>query len=482
MLLDGQGPLCAQVYRGLRNAIVQGDFAPGTRLPATRDVAVDLRISRSTVLLAYEQLVAEGYAVGRRGSGTYVADTPAQPALVRAVAPAADRTPRLSRLGAGLVGERRLPLESGYIGARRTHRWDFRYGMPSLAEFPLDAWHRSLGRTARRAAHRAYDYGSPQGSPALRAALATYLGQARGVRCSPDHIVIVSGSQQALDLTARVLLDRGDRVAVEEPGYEGARQAFRAVGARLVPAPVDAEGLDPATLPPARLAFVTPSHQYPLGGVLSWPRRSALLAWASRHQAWVVEDDYDGEYRFDGPPIPPLKALDSDARVLYVGTFSKVMFPSLRIGYLVCPPGLVDAFARMRLVADGGGPQLEQEALADFIARGTFARHVRRSRHRSGERRRMLVDALNEALGDRLVVSGANAGLHVAVWLPGVPAREAVPIARRASAAGIGIYPIAPYYLIPPRHEGFILGYGALPVAEIRTGVKRLAGVFAGSA
>lgn len=475
ILLDRRGPLFQQVYRALRDAIVAGTFAPATRLPPTREVAAELGVARSTVLLAYEQLAAEGYVCGRQGSGTYVQGGPRAPSAP----PRSGRraAPRLSRLGGALTAGRRLPIESSYVAGRRSLRWDFRYGMPSLEEFPLETWQRCLGRTVRRAPRRAYDYGAPQGSPALRGALAAHLGQVRGVPCTAEQIVIVSGSQQGLDLVARVLIDPGDRVVIEEPGYEGARHAFLAAGARLAPTPVDAEGMNPGSLPDARLAFVTPSHQYPLGGVLSWTRRAALLAWAARCRAWIVEDDYDGEYRLDGPPIPPLKTLDADERVLYLGTFSKVMFPALRIGYLVCPPALVDVVTRMRLVADGGSPQLEQDALADFIDRGAFARHVRRSRVRTADRRRVLIEALAEHLGDRVVVCGANSGLHIVVWVRGAPARSAGGIARRAAEAGVGIYPVTPYYLTPPREAGFILGYGAMRTGDIRDGIARLATV-----
>ena len=481
MFLDGNGPLFQQVYRTIRDGILAGRFAAGGRLPPTRGLASDLGVSRATVVQAYQQLAAEGYLDGRQGSGTYVhGPAPAArrgPAPARRAAGAAAAAPRLGRLASALLERRRLPLESAYASARSPLRWDFRYGLPSLADFPLETWQRCLGRAARRAPARAYDYGPPEGSPALRAALAGYLGRSRGVLCAPEQILIVTGSQQGIDLVARVLLDPGDRVVVEEPGFEGARNAFLARDATLVPADVDDEGLDPAALPAARLALATPSHQYPLGGVLSWTRRASLLAWAGRHAAWVVEDDYDGEYRFDGRPVPPLKALDADDRVLYLGTFSKVMFPALRIGYVVLPRTLVEPFRRAKLIADGGSPRLEQEALAEFIARGAFERHVRRSRQRNGERRAVLLEALHERLGDRVTVAGANAGLHVVAWVRGVPGRAAGALARRAAEAGVGIYPITPYYLTPPAQAGFILGYSGLAAPDIRAGIARLARV-----
>jgi GntR family transcriptional regulator/MocR family aminotransferase len=478
MYLDGHGPLFQQVYRAIRDAIVSGRFTSGARLPPTRLLADDLGVSRATVLLAYEQLAAEGYVGGRRGSGTYVQGAAATPAAAPRRREAGGSRPRLGRLAAALVAHRRPPLESGYAPTRPALRWDFRYGLPSLEEFPLETWQRCVGRAARHAPARAYDYGPPQGSPALRAALAEYLGRSRNVLCAPEQLVVVTGSQQGIDLAARLLLDPGARAVVEEPGFEGARNAFLACGATLAPVAVDAEGLDPAALPDAaRLALVTPSHQYPLGGTLSWTRRAALLGWAARTGAWVIEDDYDGEYRFDGRPVPPLKALDADDRVLYLGTFSKVMFPALRLGYLVLPPTLVEAFARAKLLADGGSPRLEQEALAEFVASGAFARHVRRSRARNGERRAALLGAIGDFLGDRVAVCGANAGLHAVLWVRGVPGRSAGALARRAAEAGVGIYPVTPYYLTPPGRAGFILGYGALRTADIRAGIARLARV-----
>ena len=478
MYLDGQGALFQQVYRVLRDGIVDGRFAATTRLPPTRALASDLGVSRATVLLAYEQLAAEGYVGARQGSGTYV-QGPVSVAPAAPRGPAASRgAPRLGRLATALLANRRPPLESAYAGVRPALRWDFRYGLPSLDDFPLETWQRCVGRAARSAPAGAYDYGPPQGSPALRAALAAYLGRSRGVSCAAEQIVVVTGSQQGIDLAARLLVRPGARAVVEEPGFEGARNAFLAAGATLAPVAVDDEGLDPDALPrDACLALVTPSHQYPLGGVLSWTRRAALLAWASRADAWVIEDDYDGEYRFDGRPIPPLKTLDADDRVLYLGTFSKVMFPALRVGYLVLPPALIEAFARGKLLADGGSPRLEQDALADFLASGAFERHVRRSRARAGARRALLLQALQERLGDRVAICGANSGLHVVLWARDVPGRAAGALARRAAEAGVGIYPITPYYQTPPPLAGFILGYGALRLETIRPGVARLAKV-----
>jgi GntR family transcriptional regulator/MocR family aminotransferase len=480
--LDGDGPLFRQLYRALRAGILDGVVPPGTRLPATRALATELGLSRTTVLLAYDQLAAEGYLDGRRGSGTFVQAVAAPSAPSRAPTSLTSRAParpRLSAFGTRLIDRRSRPIFSSYVSGRPRLPCDFRYGAPCMHDFPVQVWQRCLGRRARRASAAYYDYGHPQGSPALRAALAGYLLRGRGVRCDPDQILIVSGSQQGLDLAARLLLSPGDVAAVEEPGYEGARRAFLAAGARLALVPTDDDGLDLDALARtgrrARVAHVTPSHQYPLGGVMPYPRRVALLAWAARAGAYVLEDDYDGEYRFGGRPLDALKALDEGERVVYVGTFSKVMFPAIRIGYLVLPPALVEPFARAKLLADGGSAFLEQEALADFIGSGAFERHIRRSRAWNGDRRATLLRALAHHFGDAVTVAGTNAGLHVVVWLTGLPQRAGRELVAHAAALGVGIYPVTPYYETPPATLGLLLGYGALPVRSIATGIARLA-------
>ena len=439
-------------------------------------------MSRTTVLQAYEQLAAEGFIAGRTGSGSYVsaATKPAGKRRDSTREPRATRQqPTLSRFAHRLEERLARPLYSSYVSEQAPVAYDFRYGRPSIADFPVRAWQRCIGRRARAASVRAHDYGHPQGSPALRSALAGYLSRARGVHVDADHLLIVTGSQQGLDLAARVLLDPGDTAVVEEPGYEGARRAFEAAAAKLVFVAADGDGLQSEELalaaPRARIAHVTPSHHYPLGGIMPFARRIALLAWASRAGAYVVEDDYDGEYRFGGRPLEALKALDEDERVIYLGTFSKVMYPALRVGYLALPDSLTEAFTRAKLVADGGGPMLEQDALADFIASGEFERHIRRSRKRYGERRAALLDALQKRLGDRVEICGADAGLHVVVRLLDEHAPTAREVARRAREVGVGIYPLDPYYERPPRRPAFVVGYGSVKPADIRAGVAKLA-------
>ncbi|HEY2385789.1 MAG TPA: PLP-dependent aminotransferase family protein [Candidatus Binatia bacterium] len=487
--LDGEGALHYQVYKALRAEILSGNPPHGGRLPSTRALALESGISRMTIQTAYEQLLAEGYAVGRHGSGTYVAgptDAPA-PAMrlggtaplprLGAVAARAAAAPRVSRLGRRVFDDV-TPLLSSRGHGRPRPRWDFRHGLIDMRDFPHATWRRELARQARRSEIAAHDYPPAQGSLLLREAIAAYLRRSRGLRCAAEHLVVVNGSQQGLDVTARLLLDPGASALVEDPGYEGARSAFQLAGARVIPVPVDEHGLDPARIPRAarraRLAHVTPSHQYPLGGVMPLARRQALLAWAAHHDAYVVEDDYDGEFRFEGHPVAPLKVLDDAARVLFIGTFSKVMFPALRLGYVVVPPPLVRAFARVKALGDGGTPVLEQEALAAFIASGAFERHLRRARAQHAARRAALLGALREELGERAEVVGTNAGLHVLLRLRGWTPARVEALARRAYAANVGVYPATPYYAAAPREGSLVLGYAGLTPAEIRAGIRAL--------
>jgi GntR family transcriptional regulator/MocR family aminotransferase len=358
-------------------------------------------------------------------------------------------------------------------------RYDFRPGRPSFADLPYALWCRLLGARARQASLPDLEYGPPAGRRALREAISTRLRRLRGLDADPDRIVIVNGTQEALDLICRVLLNPGDRVLLEEPHYTGARCAFMAAGAELVFSPVDAHGM---RIPRARagkravrLAYVTPAHQFPTGEVLSIERRLELLAWASRLGAFVVEDDYDGEYRYDGQPPQALAGFDREGRTIYVGTFSKTLFPALRLGYLVLPRPLVEPFVATKAIGDTGRAPLEQLALADFIDAGHFDRHLRRTTGSNAARREALVSALREEFGQRVEVIGASAGLHVFAWVKGKrggPVRDA---AARAEAAGIGLYPADPFYATPPGRTGILLGFGALRERDIRDGIRRLA-------
>jgi GntR family transcriptional regulator/MocR family aminotransferase len=476
--LRDSGALSGQVYAALRRAILAGELAAGARLPSTRVLARDLAVSRNTVLLAYDQLLAEGYVHGRTGSGTFVAhavpEAPSAAARSRqrrsaaaapALSPFGQRISRIAPAGT-LADDDRLP-------------YDFRYGAPTPGDFPHAVWRRLLSRHARASTMASMTYGPREGTPALRQALAAYLRRARAVACDAEQVIVVNGAQQALDLIARILVDAGDTVVLEDPCYLGARWAFQAAGARLVAAPVDEEGLDVTRLPReaarARLAYVTPSHQFPTGVVMSLSRRLALLEWARARSAWVVEDDYDSEYRYEGRPIEAVQGLDGSRRVIYVGTLSKVLFPALRLGYLVVPPELVGVFRATKWVTDRHSPTLYQQVLADFIADGHFERHLRRSRTRHAARRAALLEALDAFLRDRVDVVGANTGKHVLVWLRDVPARAMPAVAAEARKDGVGVYPVTPYYFKPPRRAGFLLGYTPLDERDIREGIHRFA-------
>jgi GntR family transcriptional regulator/MocR family aminotransferase len=478
--LDGRGPLYQQVYRALRRAILDGALRPDARLPATRSLAEDLGVSRNTVLLAYEQLRDEGYASARTGSGTYVAQSlPDEPA------PVARKPPRGRARAAALHSEYATRMLAkaprGGVGwgmPRRNLPYDFRYGEPAYGDLPLETWCRLLGRRARRASTRRLAYGGPTGAPELQRALAAYLQSARGVVCAPEQIVITHGTQQAIDLVARVLVDPGARVALEEPHYTGFSFAFGAYGAELMPVPVDESGLrttELETVPALRGVCTTPSHQFPTGAVLTLERRLQLLAWAERTAAFVLEDDYDGEYRYTGRPIPSLQSLDRTGCVLYVGTASKLLFPSLRIGWLVVPEPLVRAFTLAKAYSDTGSASLEQLVLADFIESGHLERHVRRSRVRNAARREALQTAVARHLDGVAVLAGTRAGLHGLLWIPDLRGAREADLRRRCEARGVGIYPVRPYYTRAPRRAGYVLGYAALEPEAIDEGIRRVA-------
>ena len=475
--LDGDGPLHRQAYRALRAAILARRLVPGARLPATRALARELGLSRNTVLAAYEQLVAEGYASARVGSGTTVCGTlPAGPRPAAATPSRRAGPLRLSAFGARIAAG--IPRgQATWSLPREALPYDFRYGEPAYADLPLATWSRLLGRRARRLSVKRLAYQPPGGAPELREALVGYLARARGVRATPEQLIVVRGSQQAIDLATRLLVDPGDSVVLEEPHYTGFSFCLTALGAKPAFVPVDEDGLRVdalAAVRTARLAFVTPSHQFPAGGVLPLARRLALLTWAQQRAAYVFEDDYDGEFRYAGRPLECLQALDDHGRVLYAGTASKLLFPALRIGWLVAPPGLAEHFEAAKALADTGTATLEQLALADFIADGHLERHVRRMRVRLARRRAALIEALVKQLGERAQVRGADAGLHVLLRLGELAMRDVRALREACRARGVGIYPAAPFYARPPRQAEVLLGYGALGEDAIREGVRRL--------
>jgi GntR family transcriptional regulator/MocR family aminotransferase len=492
--LDGVGPLYQQIYRAFRKEILSRALAPGERVPSTRDLADLLKVSRNTVVLAYEQLSAEGYLETRMGAaGTVVASVVTPDSVYSNFSGSPDRQePDLSRPSArlGVVGKRilraaravtnslGLPSLSWELKPPRVP-YDFRPGRAVFPDLPYAHWCRLLGSRARHATVRDLDYGPPEGRQELRQAIAARLRRLRGVDTSPHRIVIVNGTQQALDLICRALLNPGDRVLMEEPHYTGARCTFMAAGAELVTSSVDNNGIriPKATRAkrPVRLAYVTPSHQFPTGAVLPIARRLELLNWAARVGAFIVEDDYDSEYRYDGPPLQALAGLDREGRVIYVGTFSKILFPALRLGYLVVPDSLLETVVAAKAVGDTGTASLEQLALADFISEGHFDRHIRRTNASNAARRDVLVGAIRKEFGERADVCGANAGLHLLVWLKGKKGGMIADVSRKAEMAGVGLYCVDSFYTKPPRRTGIVLGYAHLREGEIREGIRRLA-------
>ena len=478
-----RAPLQRQLYDEIRSAILDGRLRPRARLPATRVLATDAGVSRNTVSEAFNQLLAEGYLEGKVGSGTYVAGTlPDQLLRVgRAQAPSPEAPPSAAGLSAR---GRMLASIPGSLMRREEALHAFCTGLPAFDQFPKELWARLAARLLRHAPTAVLTYGQPGGYLPLRRAIAEYLRAARGVRCSPDQVIVTAGSQQALDLAARVLLDPGDTAWVEDPGYLGARGALQAAGVRCVPVPVDAEGLSvvegEARASRARLACVTPSHQYPLGMTMPLGRRMKLLAWARLHSAWIVEDDYDSEFRYSGRPLPALQGLDSSGRVIYTGTFSKVLFPALRLGYLVAPEPLVDVFLSARVLVDRQPPGLEQAIVAEFLAEGHFGRHLRRMRALYAERQQALVAAAHKELAGLLEVAPAEAGMHLTAWLPRKVSDRA--ISEKAAAAGIVAPPVSASAVQVRLQPGLLLGYSAFNPRQIREGVRKLATVLSTTA
>ncbi|TIS50522.1 MAG: PLP-dependent aminotransferase family protein [Mesorhizobium sp.] len=467
-----QDGVARRIIAAIKAQIHSGAYRPGDRLPSTRAFAVEWGASRTTVTAAYNQLDAEGYLIIRQGARAIVA-----PGLETASVESPVTTASARNISAFARRLLTLPPPAEQQPARVA---DFRYGDLSGADFPVLAWRRASSKAILRRGAR-LRYGDPQGSFALRSALQTYLWRARSISCTPDQIVIVNGSQQGLDLCARLLLDPGDPFVIENPGYLLARHAFVAAGGVAVPVAVDADGLKTDALPPARLAYVTPSHQFPLGGVLSATRRRSLLAWATGTGAYVVEDDYDGEYRHDITPIPPMQTLDANS-VIYVGTLSKTLSPTLRLGYLVVPASLRRAFSEAKRLTDRHAPTLEQDVLADLLASGAYERHVRSIRRKNAERREVLLQALADHLGPKVAVAGADTGLHVVAWVNGIAAEREPEIIAAARDVGIGLYPVSPLYdpTAPrPATAGFILGYAGLDTEALRRGVAVLARLLA---
>ena len=478
--LDGTGEKTVGVYRALREAIVDGRLPEGHRLPATRVLAADLGVARNSVATAYERLVAEGYLTARVGAGTFVASVRA-PAARQGVTAWSGGDPARTRTTNSLsqaAGARPLRPRPGWTftplptsADLPTPRYDFRTGIPDAQLFPFDTWRRLVAAEVRLRANSPGTYAEPSGHPALRAAIARYLGYGRGVRATAEDVLVTNGTQHALDLIGRVLVRRGDVVAVEEPGYPSARRLFASLGARVIGVPVDAEGLVVDAIPSnTRLVYATPSHQFPLGHTMSLARRHALLDWAGRRQAAVVEDDYDSEFRFSARPLEPLYTLDTVGRVLYVGTFSKSMLPTVRTGFVLPPPALREALVAARQLGDGYGQMAVQAALARFIDEGRLARHVRTAAKVYRERHDRIAAALT-GCGQLDVVPSA-AGLHVTALLrAGGPARAAK-VTAAALARGVAFDDLSQYVQESATlTAGFVFGLGAAGTGSIDAGL-----------
>jgi GntR family transcriptional regulator/MocR family aminotransferase len=471
---SGGRPLHAQIFDAIREAIAVGRLAPGARLPSTRTLASDLGVSRTTVLAVFDRLVAEGLVVANVGAGTRVSH-PSPQRVVRRPAreTTAERPPPpaiLGRAGTALV-------EGGDKRRHASSTVPFSMGVPALEVFPVDVWSRLTTRRWRTSAREFLLPTDRAGYPPLREAITRYVANARGIRCLPEQVVVVNGAQQGVDLAARLLLDAVDDVWLEAPGYAPVRAALAATGARLVNVPVDEEGLQVAEgvrlAPDARLAFVTPATQAPTGVTMSLARRRALLDWAVTRGAWIVEDDVGGEYRFDANEAPMLQALDTDDRVIHVGSFNRALFPALRLGYVILPRSLVEAFVRARLATDSHATGVEQAVLADFITEGHFARHVRRTRELYRERLQRLLAIAQPALGELLELRPAAAGMRLFGWLPqGV---DDACVVREALRRGLRVEALSHYAGGPPLERGgLLLGYAAFSEAQLRQGVPQL--------
>lgn len=489
IVLDRRRGLSLQLYQALRARVLDGRLSSGTRLPASRDLAKVLALSRNSVVRAYDQLYAEGYIESRVGDGTYVSRLPKlstevptglYPRLSTGLSTFVDKsTEDLSSNASSSVWLDRLKnhhLPAPRSGPPRA----FRVGVPAFDLFPFDVWAKLHAGFWRNPDPARLGYGDPAGEPQLRELIAAYLRQSRGISCTAGQIVITSGAQQAITLCAQLLVQPGQTVAVENPGYRAAGHAFAVAGGQVKGVPVDAEGLDCARLeqlPDCRVAYVTPAHQYPTGVTMSLARRLQLLAWAERSDGWIIEDDYDGEYRYSGAPLAPLAALDQQGRVLYVGTFGKIAFPALRLGYLVLPQSLVEPFSQARALAVRHSEVGTQSVMAQFMALGHFQRHIRRMRRAALSRRNVLKAGWPTTVAGLGAMPEVAAGLHVMVPVDNF-AREQALVAL-AEAAGVEVNPLSGYWLEDSdepvdKRAGLVLGFAAVPEAQIADAVMRL--------
>jgi GntR family transcriptional regulator/MocR family aminotransferase len=480
---DPGRPAYQRLAEAIRSSILAGRFRAGERLPPTRVLAANLSLARNTVLEAYEQLIAEGYLSARHGSGTFVApDLPDRAFRAESFAPSLAREGAASPLRLSDFAERLLAGEVPSTideEASRPAHFEFRYGTPSFDEFPIDAWRTLTKRVLDYPPKELLGYGPTEGLPQLRESLSRYLQRSRGVRCHATQVLVVNGSQQALDVAARVLINPGDVVAVEDPGYRGARAVFQAMGGQVRPVPCDGEGILVDYIPErARVIYVTPSHQFPTGAVMSASRRLELLAHANRSGAVIIEDDYDSEFRYEGRPLAALQGLDDGGRVIYTGTLSKVLLPALRLGYMVAPSSLQPAITGAKWLTDRHVALLYQAVLALFIDEGHFERHLRRMRKVYESRRTTMLAAFDEHFGARANITGTESGMHVLVNIDGVT--DADRFIEAARKRGVGIYSAAPYYVgEAPPGPSFLMGYSSVSEDGIRRGIAILAEIAA---
>lgn len=469
--LDGEGPQYLQLSRAIRRAVQQGRIAGGARLPATRELAQSLGLARNTVRAAYDHLGSTGLLRGRVGAGSFVNMPSPVPAPVGL--PADGSAPRNDAPSAWARRARALEHEFALWRYRPGLRHNLQYGEPFTDALLPEQWRNEL---ARAALYTGPGYPPMQGLPALREAVCESLRERRAVLATPDDVIIVAGTQQGLSLCAQVLLDEGASAVIEEPGYFSVRQTLLAHGARVAGVPVDRSGLVTDRLPTRRpgLIFVTPSHQFPLGAVMSQRRRQELLRYAARHDTWIVEDDYDAEIRYDNRQVAALRAMDKADRVIFIGTFSKVLAPSMRLAYMVVPRGLRHDFVNAKRLADMGCPAIEQAALAHFMSSGGFGRHLRRVVRALRARRNALVTALQHHAGDAIALQDSPAGMHLVGWLKGRAAARADDLIERAAAMGLGLHPLARHYMTPPRTPGLLFGFAAQSPSEIDAAVRLL--------
>ena len=475
---DKGQPRYLQLYAHLRAAIVNGQLRPGQRIPSSRMLARNLGVARGTVILAYEQMTMEGYFVSYKGDGTYVAKELPEAFHLRQPHTAGDKSHMLSgrSLSKRMNGQLNGPNRTGF---RLSQYRPFQPGISPIDVFPRTTLARIASTVYRSASFEQLGYGGGAGYRPLREALASYLGMTRGLACTADQVIITSGSQQSFTLVCEVLLDREEQVWMEDPGYTGARIAFERAGQQVVPVPLDKEGVcvevGIANASKAKMAYVTPAHQYPAGVTMSLQRRLQLIQWASQNGSWILEDDYDGEFRYKGRPLATLHSLDPNRRVMYAGSLSKVLAPALRLGYLIVPDDLIEAFTFAKTASDRHCPTLQQAIMARFIAEGHFERHLRRIRTLCKERQVFLLEAANKYLKKAVILEPDPAGLHLVGLLQN---REDDSVVSEAAASRNLIVPaMSSFCEAHPYTPSLILGYSLFTQPEIDKATKQLSQV-----